>query len=118
MGDNDDPGLDEPDLVARLTALEARIADLAQEIRTGRLVINDQDRQERLVAELVDGVMELRLNLPARPAGRHTGVLVFAVPEQADWCAGIGVQLWANGNTVGELTWWADGLGGQPPRQQ
>lgn len=88
---------------------QARVLErLRQEVRTSRLVVVDEHAQERLVAELVDNVMELRLTLPGSAAGYRTSLLVFATPARPDWSAGLGVQLWANGTVVRELTYWAD----------
>ncbi len=102
-----------PLLPARVTALEARLAALSRELQTGevrtrRLTLVDEDGRERLVAEMVGSVAELRFDLPGLPPGRRTSLLLFAVPEQLDWCAGLGVQLWVDGNLVDELTWWQD----------
>jgi hypothetical protein len=97
-----------PALEARLAALEARLAALADEVRTRRVALVGDGDQERLVAEVVAGVTELRLDLPGCPPGRRTSLLVFAAPEQPDWCAGLGVQLWVGGNLVDELSWWED----------
>lgn len=95
-------------LLERLEALEERIASLDGEVRTRRLALVGDGGHERLVAEIVAGVTELRLDLPDRPPGGRTSLLVFAVPDQPDWCAGLGVQLWVDGDLVDELTWWAD----------
>ncbi len=100
-------------LTERVTALEAQVAGLSEQVQTRRLSVLGADGHERLVAELVDGVTELRLDLPGRVAGRRTSLLLFAVPDRPDWCAGLGVQLWVDGNMVDELSWWADG-GGEP----
>jgi hypothetical protein len=95
-------------LAERVAALEARLAELAQSVRTSRLVIVDDDNHERVVAEVLDGVLELRIDLPSSTPGRRTGLLIFSIPEQPELCAGFGLQLWANGNIVNELAWWAD----------
>jgi hypothetical protein len=92
----------------RLTILESRIAELAYELRTRRVEVVDDSDQVRLSAELIDGVLETRIDLPSSTPGRRTGLLLFAVPEEQELCAGFGLQLWANGNIVNELAWWAD----------
>ncbi|MBV9659895.1 MAG: hypothetical protein JO337_01920 [Acidimicrobiales bacterium] len=95
-------------LQERVEALEARLAALDATMETRRLAVVDDQGHERLVAELVDGVAELRFDLPGPPPGRRTSLLLFAVPRQPDWCAGLGVQLWVEGNLVEEMTWWED----------
>jgi len=96
------------DLETRVTALEVQINQLRQEVHTARLVITDDQGLERLVAERCNGAMELWIELPSGTAGHRTGVLLFGIAGQEDLCAGIGVQLWAHGSVVRELTWWAD----------
>ncbi|HET9731064.1 MAG TPA: hypothetical protein VFP54_00170 [Acidimicrobiales bacterium] len=96
-----------------MAALEARLAALSRQVQTAelrarRLTLVDEAGRERLVAEMVGTVAELRFDLPGLPPGRRTSLLLFAVPDQPDWCAGLGVQLWVDGNLVDELTWWQD----------
>lgn len=99
---------DNDDLEARVTALEVRMNQLRQGVHTARLAITDDQGLEHLVAERSNGAMELWLELPNSMAGHRTGVLVFGIAGQEDLCDGIGIQLWANGSVVRELTWWAD----------
>jgi hypothetical protein len=94
-------------LAARVAALEDRLRQLENEVRTARLVIADDHGRERIAAELVDDVAELRISLPST-VGRRTGVLVFAIPGHRDLPSGIGLQLWVDGDLVRELTWWED----------
>lgn len=83
-------------------------SDVLDELRVRRLVLVDQHDQERLVAELIDNVLELRLDLPHQQAGSRTSLLLFAVPEQQEYCAGVGMQLWVDGDMVQEFAWWSD----------
>jgi hypothetical protein len=99
---------DPASIAARVVELEAQLAQLSRELHTARLVIADPDGQERIVAEVVDGAAELRIELAGMPTDGRTGVLVFALPAGPDLPAGIGVQLWAAGDLVRELTWWGD----------
>ena len=103
------------ELRARLAELESKVAQLTDELRTGRLVVLDERERERLVAEVVDGVLELRLELPPAPPGRRSALLAFTSPGCEPFGSGLGLQLWADGELVDELCWWADGE--RPPRQ-
>jgi hypothetical protein len=84
------------------------VANEREEVRTKRLVVLDSLDRERIVAEVVDGFAELRMDLPDTVSGSCTGVLIFAHSEQDDPELGsaIGVQLWAEGNAIIELTLW------------
>jgi hypothetical protein len=105
--DETTPGITIRELQRRLEAVEQSVVELGN--------------VERLVAETVEGAVELRLELPAprwsSGASRsseetsnrsRTAVLVFTVAGEAGLPAGLGVQLWARGNLVRELTWWED----------
>lgn len=98
------------DLADRVALLEARVRDLALEINTARLVVAHPDRRDlpRLVADTDSGGLELRIDLPASMPGRTTGVVLFALRGQADLAGGVGLQIWADGNVVEDLTWWTD----------
>ncbi len=87
------------------------LADLRLEVRTDRLVVLDREQRERLVAEVVDGVIELRLELPPVRQGRRTALLGFAAQRRDQLCSGIGLQVWAEGELVTELCWWEDERG-------
>lgn len=105
----------------RLEALEDTVSLLSDEIRTRRLVVLDPETGvERVVAETVRGVPELRLEMPGQRGpgapldtrtngtrGR-TAVLLFAVPGEHGLAAGLGLQLWWDGDLVRELSWWSD----------
>lgn len=92
----------------RLKRLKEAVAALSTEVRTRRLVVTDDEGRDRIVGEVVDGVTELRLDLPGRAAGRGTAVLVFANPGSERLGPGIGVQLWHEGDCVDELSVWPD----------
>jgi hypothetical protein len=132
MANSDDttPDITIRELQRRLEALEQALVELGNQVTTRRIAVLDGD-VERLVAETVEGVFELRLELPRtrrsssasrrndRTAGRNrSAVLVFTAAGESDLAAGLGVQLWARGNLVSELTWWEDedqqryGMGG------
>ncbi len=103
------------ELRARVAELESHLGRLTAELRTGRLVVFDDRERERLVAEVVDGVLELRLELPPAPPGRRSALLAFTSPGREPFGSGLGLQLWADGELVDELCWWADG--DRPPRR-
>ena len=96
------------ELSDRVARLEERLAELRLEVRTDRLVVLDAARQERLVAEVIGGVLELRIALPPVREGRRTALLGFAAPRRDHLSGGIGLQLWAEGELVTELCWWED----------
>ncbi|HVX22408.1 MAG TPA: hypothetical protein VHB02_13735 [Acidimicrobiales bacterium] len=116
---------------ARLAALERSIGAMATEITTGRLVVVDARGRPRLVAEVLEGTVELRVELPdrdqdgrppaddpVRTAGRTAAVL-YATPAGGGVGGGgelglgpsVGLQLWADGDAVAELDAWPDGDG-------
>lgn len=105
--------------IARLSAtvdeLSARVELLARELRTERVAVVDRDRRERLVAEVVDGVVELRLSSGADERKPRVELLCFAASHGGELAGGIGVQLWVDGEAVRELTWWADDEQGAAP---
>jgi hypothetical protein len=101
----------------RLDGIEEQVAALGKELRTRRLVVTAEDGSERLVVELVAGVLELRAELPpaasaaaAAPGARsrRSAVLIFANPGQADLAGGVGLQVWGGGDLVRDLSWWED----------
>jgi hypothetical protein len=51
---NDESASDEPTVEDRVAALEDLVGDLAREVRTGRLVVEDEDGRTRVVAEVVE----------------------------------------------------------------
>jgi hypothetical protein len=78
------------------------------EIRTRRLVVVDDQGQERVVAQVVWGTAELRVGLP----GTGSEVVLFASPGRHGLDPGLGLQLWAGGQSVLELDAWP-GPGGR-----
>ena len=90
----------------RVAALEQRVAGLADELRTGRLVVVAPDGTERIVAEVVDGTAELMVGLADR-APRRAGVVLFASPATPATAAGTGLQVWAEGDQQAELAGWS-----------
>lgn len=89
-------------------SLSEQMANEQEEVRTKRLVVLDHQDRERIVAEVIDGFAELRMDLPDSVSGSRTGVVIFTHSEQDDRELGsaIGVQLWAEGNAIIELTLW------------
>jgi hypothetical protein len=112
--DETDVGPDEADatvaLLDRMAALERRVTELRAEVRTRRFAVVDERDDERLVAELVGPVLELRAELPGSPSGQRTALLLFAAAGEGDLSPGVGLQIWARGNLVDERCWWADAV--------
>lgn len=101
--------VEEPEgVVTRLDRVEAVLAAITDEVRTRRLVVVDDDDQERITGEVVRGTVELSVDLPGQPPGRRSSVLVFANPgdEQLGLPPGLGVQLWVAGDAVDEFATW------------
>lgn len=94
-------------LTRRMDALEDRLAALAHELRTGRLVVVGPDGDERIVAEVVEGTAELTVGLGDAPPYR-TGVVLFASRPTPVTDAGTGLQAWAEGDRRLELAAWSD----------
>jgi hypothetical protein len=85
----------------------------AVEVRTNRLVLEDDDGTPRAVAEVTEGVTEIRIDLPSPSPDRGTAVVLFASPsggaaDRYGLGPAIGVQLWADGQPVAELDAWPD----------
>lgn len=89
---------------AHLAATEAVLAGLAQEVRTRRLVVVDDRGRERIVAELVGDDAFVRLDLVRREGEGTTG-LVLSATDGGD-TASLGVEFWAEGNSVGGFDVW------------
>lgn len=92
-------------LLARLDALESSLDRLRQEVRTSRLAVLDRHGAERLVAQVVDGVLELHLPLPG--AGESDGLLLFSSAPTDELPPGCGLQIWSGGDAVRAVDWWA-----------
>jgi hypothetical protein len=94
----------------RVEALEQALLALGDEVRTRRLVVTDTDDTERIVGRVSGGTAELSVAQAHCPHGQDTAVLVFANPgdDTYDLGAGIGVQLWAGGDVVREMSCWED----------
>jgi hypothetical protein len=115
----DDPHEEPPEadpetstLEDRVSALESRLSKLGREIRTERLVVEDDEGRPRVVAEVVGGVTELRLDVPGCVhGGGSTALLLFATEGHEDIGdpAGMGVQLWVDGNEVATYAAWKSG---------
>jgi hypothetical protein len=99
------------DLDARIGALERALAQLSLELRTRRLVVLDEHGSERIVGEIVAGHCELRLDLPGESATPRSSLLVYSSPERHELGEGVGLQLWAGGDTVWDLAVWREGNG-------
>jgi hypothetical protein len=98
---------------ARLDALERAVGALGAEVRTRRLVVVDDDGNERIVGEVVRATAEFRLELPGGESGTHTAVVLFASPvamgidpDEGDLGATIGLHLWAEGDAITEVDAW------------
>jgi hypothetical protein len=111
VGDGDTAADDSAVLAAlssRVAELEEQMSRMHRELATHRLVLRDTKSRERLVAEVVDDILEVRIELPPAQTGRRTALLGFSAPRHGELAAGIGVQLWAEGDIVNELCWWED----------
>ena len=85
----------------------------AAEVRTRRLVLEDDEGAPRAVAEVGEGVTEIRLDLPSAASENGTAVVLFATAgsdavDRYGLGPAIGVQLWAEGDAVAELDAWPD----------
>jgi hypothetical protein len=98
-------------LADRMQQMEERVAGMGEEVRTRRLVVIDRQDDERIVGEVgPDGTSELRLDLPGRPRGKRTSVMLFGNPgtELFDLPPGVGIHLWLDGEPVEEFDIWLD----------
>jgi hypothetical protein len=73
------------------------------EIRTRRLVVTDDGGSPRIVAEVIDGIAELR----ASTGDPQTHVLLYAGPGQGDDSEAIGIELFIEGNSVARVHAWS-----------
>ncbi len=110
---------------ARLAALERSVRAMADEVHTRRLVVVDDRGRVRLVTEIVGDTAELRLELPGAlgdraadadgGAGERNGggpaAVVLHATSSADGSddglgPAVGIQLWADGDSVVEIDAW------------
>lgn len=96
------------ELRQRVAALERELAALRDEVRTRRLVLVDDQEEERVIAGVDGEVAEVRVRVPHQAGLPSTEVALFAAPAGTLLPSGVGVQLWADGDVVAELTWWRD----------
>ena len=98
-------------LERRVAQLELALSALGEELRTRRLVVADGDGQERIVGCVRRGTAELTVARPGCPEGQGGAVVLFANPgdEHLDLEPGVGLQLWAVGDVVQEVSSWTDG---------
>lgn len=80
---------------------------VSAEIRTRRLVVTDELDNPRIVAEVVDGMAELR----ATTADPGTHILVYAGPTAQEGSSAIGFELFVEGGSVARVHAWSDGDG-------
>jgi hypothetical protein len=106
--EREDTNPDLSGLTGRIEALESALQHLGREVVTRKVVVLDPDSRTELVAEVVDGVLELRVGLVSEEPGRRTELLCFAAPARDELPGGVGVQLWANGDVANESCWWDD----------
>ena len=79
----------------------------ATEVRTRRLVISDDQDRPRIVAEVVEGVAEVRVETD----DPDTHVLVYAGSRAGFGSEGLGVDVFVNGNSVARIHAWPEGQG-------
>lgn len=72
------------------------------EVRTRRLVVTDDGGNPRIVAEVINGMAELR----AATADPRTHVLLYAGRGSDDDADAIGVELYVEGNSVARVHAW------------
>jgi len=105
----------DPSITERMARVERSIAALSDtlthQVRTRRLVVVDEDDNERIVGSADHGIAELRIELPTR-AGRHGSLALVAFHGSFDGSPTIGVDLWADGNSVAGLSAWLGEDGG------
>ncbi len=86
----------------RLAALERLVSGLGAEVRTERLVVVDAAGGERIEAQVEGSTAVLRVGLgDAEEDGRASAVLY--AHDDPDLGPGVGVQLWAAGDSVFEI---------------
>ncbi|HEX3980210.1 MAG TPA: hypothetical protein VHW93_03255 [Acidimicrobiales bacterium] len=87
----------------RLARLEGLMAGLAEEVRTERLVVIDPDGRERLTAQVEGSTVVLCVGLGEAEGDRDASAVIYA-QDDPDLGPGVGVQLWAAGDSVVEVS--------------
>ena len=95
-----------PSVEDRLAALEAVVG--TGEVRTRRLVVTDDAGEQRIVAEVVHGHADLRVQA-ARTARRDGSMVMLSAGADPDLGPMVGVHLWAEGDQVAGFSAWRDG---------
>jgi hypothetical protein len=93
--------------------LDQRVASLDQtrgqaidEVRTHRLVIEDDDGLEWIVGEVCGGEARLRLQIPSRNESGGPCIVVFACGASYGLDPTVGVQLWADERAIAGIEMW------------
>jgi hypothetical protein len=86
-----------------LAALRTQVAKLGKEVRTERLVVTDAAGRERMVAQVEGSTAVLCVGL-ARAEGERPASAVIYAQDDPDLGPGVGVQLWAAGDSVVEVS--------------
>lgn len=80
---------------------------ISNEVRTHKLIVCDEQDRPRIVAQVVEGVAELRVEMPSRE-GERTQVLLYAADREGTNPSAIGVELWVQGVSVARMHAWCD----------
>ncbi|MGH9089352.1 MAG: hypothetical protein ACRDYZ_14790 [Acidimicrobiales bacterium] len=101
------------DVLGRIVGHLTRQRATPDEVVTRRLRIVDEQGAPRMVAEVVGGTVELRLEVPGAEPGRRSAVVLHASrapdgSDEAPLTPLLGLQLWADGDVVAELDAWSD----------
>jgi hypothetical protein len=98
----------ENSLEDRVAALEQAMSRLSDELVTRRLEVSAPDGNSRLVAESAEGATELRLELGRTDVQQDAQLLLFAVTGNECLPAGVGLQVWLDGNCLFERCNWIE----------
>jgi hypothetical protein len=95
-----------------VAGVDRAIRAFADEVRTRRILVVDNDDNPRIVGEVSGDVAELRLELPSTDQEQGPELLLFAVgsshPGPIELGPAVGLQLRAQGRAVYELDTWPD----------
>ena len=96
----------------RLAALEQAVTDSASVVRTGRLEVGGPGGVQ-IVGEVRSGTAELRVQCGDDSSDTRSAVVLYAHPSDAPEGPGpgVGLQLWAEGDAIGELDVLPDAAG-------